>query len=169
MNVNVTVVELLDPGFVDGVRDALATSGLPPALLVLELTESSVIEESDECRRRLEEVRGLGVRIAIDDFGTGYSSLSYVHQLPVDILKIDRSFIDQVASLGRNGEIVQTIVALGKSLDLVTVAEGIETQEQLHALESLGCDLGQGFLFARPLTAEQIGALLRDTSGRRAA
>jgi EAL domain-containing protein (putative c-di-GMP-specific phosphodiesterase class I) len=109
---------------------------------------------------RLEELRALGVRLAIDDFGTGYSSLSYLQQLPIDVLKIDKSFVDTVDDDARGAALVRTILGLAETMSLRCVAEGIETEGQLRALTSLGCAYGQGFLFARPLSGDEVGERL---------
>jgi diguanylate cyclase (GGDEF)-like protein len=161
------------------VREALAETGMPPGALVIEMTESVLIDRTEEAIEVLRALKELGTRIAIDDFGTGYSSLSYLSKFPVDILKIDKSFVEQltarneilddVSSVGGGGsgssgrsdsaELARTIVHLGRSLRLGTVAEGIETREQYNALVSMACDYGQGFLFSRPLPAEGIDTL----------
>jgi diguanylate cyclase (GGDEF)-like protein/PAS domain S-box-containing protein len=160
MNVNMTAADLRDPTFPARVRSVLAESGLAARLLVLELTETTLVAELERCATALAELRELGLRIAIDDFGTGYSSLNYVHRLPIDMLKIDRSFVDNVDSELRNMQIVHAIVSLGRSLDLVTVAEGVETAEQVAVLRRMGCHIGQGFRFGRPLSAAEIGRML---------
>jgi EAL domain-containing protein (putative c-di-GMP-specific phosphodiesterase class I) len=120
---------------------------LPAECLVLEMTESMLIEHSIHIIEQLQRLKALGVRLAIDDFGTGFSSLSYLHRFPVDILKIDRSFIERVVSTS-DSEFVRTIVQLGRSLSLTTIAEGIEGQDQLTALRLTGCEQGQGFHFS---------------------
>ena len=147
-NVNVSPRQL-QPSFVDLVSDVLERTAFPPNLLVLELTESVFADGSQALASILAELRARGIRIAIDDFGTGYSSLSYLRDLPVDELKIDRSFIARMAGHVDHG-LVATIIKLGRELELGTVAEGIESQEQLALLRELGCDLGQGFLLGRP-------------------
>ena len=147
-NVNVSVRQL-QPSFVALVSDILERTGFPPDLLVLELTESVFADGSQELATILSELRARGVRIAIDDFGTGYSSLGYLRDLPVDELKIDRSFISRMAGQVDHG-LVATIIKLGRELELGTVAEGIESPEQLALLRELGCDLGQGFLLGHP-------------------
>jgi diguanylate cyclase (GGDEF)-like protein len=149
------------------VREALAESGMPPGALVIEMTESVLIERTEEAVEVLRQLKALGTRIAIDDFGTGYSSLSYLARFPVDILKIDKSFVEQLTaraddepgSGSDSAELARTIVHLGRSLRLGTVAEGIETREQYAALVAMACDYGQGFLFSRPLPAEGIDTL----------
>ena len=129
-------------------RDALAATGLEPARLVLEITESVMMADTDLAAERLTALKALGVRLAMDDFGTGYSSLSYLSSFPVDILKMDRSFLtDQNSDAG----LAAAIVGLGDALHLDVVAEGIELATQTEPLRELGCELGQGFLFARPM------------------
>ncbi len=158
--VNVSGRQLARPEFVDEVAAALAATGLAPGRLTLELTESTVIHEPDLARERLTALKQLGVRLAIDDFGTGYSALSYLQQFPIDVLKIDKSFVDRVAAGGQAAALAGAIVALGQALSLRTVAEGVERADQQHALATMGCALGQGYLFARPLAPEAVAALL---------
>jgi EAL domain-containing protein (putative c-di-GMP-specific phosphodiesterase class I) len=133
---------------------------LYPASLVLELTESLLIHDTDASTAKLYELKELGVRLAIDDFGTGYSSLSYLRQFPVDVLKIDKSFIDSLTVTGEDSALAQAIVRLGHTLRLKTVAEGVEAASQLDALRAIDCHLGQGFYFARPLDPARVDALL---------
>ncbi len=154
--VNITAPELADPTFVDRVLEILARTGLPAAQLELEITESLLVETDTEITDRLEALRGHGVRVAVDDFGTGYSALSYLKDLPVDRLKIDRSFVDGVGQQPRSTTITRAILALGHSLGLEVIAEGIETEDQRQALERAGCEQGQGFLFARPASLEVL-------------
>ena len=157
LSVNVAGAQLEQPGFVDEVALALSDSGLEPGRLVLEVTESSLV--GDQEAERLQALRRLGVRLAIDDFGTGYSSLSYLRKFPMDVLKIDRSFTRDACD---DNALLQAIVAMGESLGLVLIPEGIEEPEQADALRALGCRLGQGFLFGRPVPAEELaGVALR--------
>ena len=149
------------PGLVDVVAGALAESGLPPAALLLEMTESVLLGRTEEAVEVLHALKRLGVRIAIDDFGTGFSSLSYLARFPVDVLKIDKGFISEVDRHGERTELARTIVQLGRTLRLATIAEGIETQGQRHALLEMGCDYGQGYLFSRPLPANGVTELLQ--------
>ncbi len=153
LSVNVSGRQLDDPGFVEHVRAALADAGAPASQLVLEITESVIMRRPEDTLATLHELKALGLRLAIDDFGTGYSSLSYIQRFPVDVLKIDRSFVSGVARGGNEEELTRAIVALGGALGLRTVAEGIEDDAQRAALARLGCTLGQGFLFARPMDA----------------
>ena len=145
--------------------DALAKSGLPPASLVLELTESAIMQQPERSAQVFRELRGLGVRLAIDDFGTGYSSLSYLQQLPAAILKIDRSFLTSLDQGPNGATLVQGIIGLANGLGLITVAEGIETEEQATILRALGCSCGQGLLFSPPLPAAQVSELARGCGG----
>jgi predicted signal transduction protein with EAL and GGDEF domain len=146
------------------ILDTLKETKLSPHSLKLEITESVLMDNLETGLGQLQLLRDAGIHLQIDDFGTGYSSLSYLHQLPLDSLKIDRSFIWQLGSKdkGRNGNaIVQTILSLARSLNLSVVAEGVETETQLEELNKLGCDYGQGFLFAKPLPANNLEALLQ--------
>ena len=155
---NVSGRQLQQPGFVAEVEAALAESGFPAERLVVELTESTVVHHPDVARRRLTALKALGVRVAIDDFGTGYSALSYLRQFPIDVLKIDKSFVDEIAGGGQPAALAAAIVALGDALSLRTVAEGVETAEQAAALGRMGCALGQGYHFSRPVHPEAIAA-----------
>jgi diguanylate cyclase (GGDEF)-like protein/PAS domain S-box-containing protein len=154
VGINLSARQLQRPELIDEVRAALASSGLPPELLVLELTESVMMRDIDLSTRRLRELKDLGVLLALDDFGTGYSSLRYIQRFPVDILKIDKSFTDALGS-GRNGLLTEAIVGLARALDLVQVAEGIEHGAQADRLLELGCELGQGYLFSPAVPIEQ--------------
>jgi EAL domain-containing protein (putative c-di-GMP-specific phosphodiesterase class I) len=152
--VNVASRQLQDAGFAGGVADALGATGLPPARLVLELTESTLLDEGPVMSAAIAELKRLGVRIALDDFGTGYSSLSHLRRFPIDILKIDQSFVAGIDGESRDERaLVRSIVRLALSLRLDTVAEGVERPEQLDILRSFGARQGQGFLFARPMNA----------------
>jgi EAL domain-containing protein (putative c-di-GMP-specific phosphodiesterase class I) len=127
---------------------------------VLEMTESVLVQDATVAAKRLHDLRNLGVRLAIDDFGTGYSSLSYLRQFPVDILKIDRSFVSAIGDGNQMPAIVRGLLELGRTLRLEIVAEGIEEPDQLDRLREENCDLGQGYLFARPLPAEDVEGYL---------
>ena len=151
MSVNVSSRQLADDAIIEDVRTALATSGLRPGSLILEVTESAIMEDAMATAARLAGLKTLGVRIAIDDFGTGYSSLAYLQQFPVDTLKIDRSFVAAMTDSRESRALVHTLVQLGKTLGLETIAEGIEETSQLRHLQGEACDAGQGFLFAHPL------------------
>jgi diguanylate cyclase (GGDEF)-like protein/PAS domain S-box-containing protein len=154
ISVNLSVRQLRRPELISEVRDALHTSGLPPELLVLELTESVMMRDVDLSTRRLRELKELGVLLALDDFGTGYSSLNYLQRFPVDILKMDKSFTDALGQ-GRDALLTEAIIGLSNVLDLEQIAEGIEHRAQADRLLELGCVLGQGFLFSRAVPIEQ--------------
>ena len=158
--VNISPRQLLHRSIVEHVQLALEESGLEPADLTLEITEGVLVEEAGASLAALEGLKALGVRIAIDDFGTGYSSLSYLSRLPIDVLKIDRSFIADIGTSRQAAALVRSIVKIGQTLHLETVAEGVETEEQLDRLVRLGAKLGQGYLFARPLAAHDLATLL---------
>jgi diguanylate cyclase (GGDEF)-like protein/PAS domain S-box-containing protein len=159
--VNLSVKQLQHPDVVEDVRSALQDSGIAPEMLVLEITETVLMADYELASRRLQQLKQLGVRIAMDDFGTGYSSLSYLSRFPVDILKMDRSFLASNASPQAEG-LAAAIVALGESLKLEVVAEGIELSGQYQALRDLGCDLGQGFYIARPMDLADTREWLAD-------
>jgi diguanylate cyclase (GGDEF)-like protein/PAS domain S-box-containing protein len=153
MSVNLSLKQIQHSDIVADVRDALEDSGLAPDRLTLEITESVLMDDTELAVSRLRDLKALGVTLALDDFGTGYSSLSYLSRFPVDILKMDRSFLREGSTPGSNS-LANAVVVLGATLALEVVAEGIEAPEQADTLRELGCDLGQGFLFARPLDAE---------------
>jgi diguanylate cyclase (GGDEF)-like protein/PAS domain S-box-containing protein len=160
MSVNLSSRQFSQADLIEQVSSALRDTGLRPANLKLEITESMVMENIDTAIDMLTQLRTLGVGISIDDFGTGYSSLSYLHRFPIDTLKIDRSFVTQMTDNTENAEIVRTIVTLARSLDMNVIAEGVETREQLRRLGDLGCDYGQGYLFSRPVGSPQALELL---------
>jgi EAL domain-containing protein (putative c-di-GMP-specific phosphodiesterase class I) len=164
MSVNLSGRQIEDPGLVADVRQALDDAGLDPRMLTLEITESVLMRDAEPTIDALRRLREVGVRLAIDDFGTGYSSLSYLRRLPVDILKIDRSFVAVVDSGPDEAALVRSIVSLGASLRLETVAEGIEQPGQLAQLRSLGTRLGQGYYFAKPLEPGEVTTLVNGGS-----
>ncbi len=156
MSVNASARQLDTDEFVDSVRTALQDSGLDPAALTIEITETTLMRNAEETALRLAAVKELGVRIAIDDFGTGYSSLAHLQKFPVDALKIDRTFIARLTQDPEGETLIRTLVQLGKALSIETLAEGIEQSQELALLQGESCDSGQGFLFARPLDAAAI-------------
>jgi diguanylate cyclase (GGDEF)-like protein len=158
LSVNVSAREIQQSGFVTGVRDTLAETGIDPKRLVLEITETALLRATPATVGTLDELRELGVRIVIDDFGTGYFSLSHLRQFPVDQLKIAGEFVQGADAGDRSSALAGAIVALGRSLDITTVAEGIETIEQAERMRALGCTYGQGYLFSRPLAGAQFRA-----------
>ncbi len=161
MAVNVSGRQLDSDEFVSDVRQAIAQSGLEADALTLEITETTLMANTQETARRLMAIKQLGVRIAIDDFGTGYSSLAHLQRFPVDALKIDRSFISQLTENPEGKTLIHTLVELGKALSIETLAEGIEHQQELSLLQAEHCQSGQGFLFARPMEAGAADAFLR--------
>ncbi len=161
VSVNLSARQLTTPAFADMVQRTLDQHELEATSLILELTESTLIEAGRSAHDILGGLHDTGVGLAIDDFGTGYSSLAYLKRFPVDIVKVDRSFIDGLGEQASDTEIVKAVIALGQSLGLATVAEGVETQAQLDALRSLGCDCAQGYLLARPVPSDQLGEAVR--------
>jgi len=158
--VNVSSKEFWHETLLDNVRDSLAQSGLPPQSLQLELTEGIFMKDVDAAVVRILALKALGVAVAIDDFGTGYSSLAHLKRFPLDVLKIDRFFVKDLPNASANEALISSILALCKGLNLGTVAEGVETLEQLESLRTLGCQIVQGYFVSRPVPAEQILALL---------
>ena len=159
-HVNISARQLQRPGLDGAVRRALAASGLSPCALELEITESSVMLDPQHARSVLQSLRDLGVQLSIDDFGTGYSSLAYLKRLPLDRLKIDRSFIHGISTDDDDATIVETIIVMTHKLGLRVIAEGVETLEQRLQLVRQGCDEMQGFLLARPVPASELPGLL---------
>ena len=163
--VNASARELGVPGYARRVQRAMEAAGLAPGQLVLEVTETALVEDPQGVATCLHELRGLGTRIAIDDFGTGYSSLAYLQQFPIDILKIDRAFIDGVRGVDEGmPRIVRGLFELGRALGLELLAEGIEQDEQIEQLVRAGCDLGQGFVFAEPVDEQRAMRLAEDAT-----
>jgi EAL domain-containing protein (putative c-di-GMP-specific phosphodiesterase class I) len=144
------------------IRNVLAETGVDPARMVIELTESALVENSESNRDKLHAIKGTGVRLALDDFGTGFSSLSYLRQFPFDIIKIDRSFVSEVDVDEGAAALARSVIAMGKALGLTSLAEGIETIGQAEWLTKAGCDAAQGFFFARPARPDQLLPLLTD-------
>jgi diguanylate cyclase (GGDEF)-like protein/PAS domain S-box-containing protein len=170
MSVNLSTRQLMEPDVVEVVRATLEETGLPASALVLEITEGTLMQDMGSTVEKLRALKDLGVRLAIDDFGTGSSSLGYLRQFPVDVIKIDKSFVDEVATSGSQGPaLVRAIIELAQTLRMDTVAEGIELTEQAEQLGYAGCHTGQGFLFARPLTPEAMQAFLRQGGNASAA
>jgi predicted signal transduction protein with EAL and GGDEF domain/FixJ family two-component response regulator len=160
MSVNVSQVQFRHPHFLEMLSRALQDTGAPPERIELEITESMAMEEPDVLIERLAQIKRTGVSIAIDDFGTGFSSLSYLQRLQVDRLKIDRTFVSEITDAARGSSIAEMVIELGRNLGLSIIAEGVEDERQAQILQSLGCPLAQGYLFARPLTPAQLIAWL---------
>jgi EAL domain-containing protein (putative c-di-GMP-specific phosphodiesterase class I) len=168
VSVNVSSLQFARPDFVGTVMRAIKGASIPPSSLELELTESIVMNDVDHVAARLGELRKLGVRVSVDDFGTGYSSLAYLSKLPLDVLKIDRSFVRELDAEGTRGDqasaVAQAITSLGHSLGLDVLAEGVETRGQLDRLDHLGCDEVQGFLFAKPVPPGELESRLASSA-----
>jgi EAL domain-containing protein (putative c-di-GMP-specific phosphodiesterase class I) len=156
VGINISGHQFRSDAFIEQVRAALEQSAVPPDRVVLEITEGSVMGRNADTLRRLHALKALGVQLAIDDFGTGYSSLSYLQQFPLDVLKVDKSFVRDVTDGGSHAALARTILTLGELMRLRTLAEGVETQEQRLELLRMGCRFGQGFLFSRPILAADI-------------
>ena len=162
VSINVSGKHFTQKNLVEQINNILIETGIDPACVKLELTESAVMENAESVITMMRQIRDLGIQLSIDDFGTGYSSLSYLHRFPINTLKVDRSFVNTMEDGTENGEIVRTVIALAKTLRLNVVAEGIETIHQLHQLRILGCEYGQGYLFSRPVPAEEAEKLIED-------
>jgi diguanylate cyclase len=166
MAVNISSRQLQNPHFLDDVQTALALSGLTPGNLVLEISTNEVLLKSDRVLNTALDLRALGVRLALDNFGTGYSSLSHLRSFPIDIVKIDKSFIEALDERdGDSSAFVRAIVELAKSLGLITVAVGVQSEHQREVLATLGCDLAQGYLMSPPLDSNDASSLIARRSG----
>ncbi len=161
MSVNFSSTDFASQDFVDNVYNTLSVTDVSPHQLILEITERILMQQPDTANKTLETCREAGMQIAIDDFGTGYSSLSYLHSFPIDILKIDRSFVVDMFKNEKNIELIRSIIGLGKNLKMKIVAEGVENKEEVDTLKFLGCDKAQGYYFAKPLPEDEIVKLLQ--------
>jgi EAL domain-containing protein (putative c-di-GMP-specific phosphodiesterase class I) len=159
--VNVSAKQLMQPGFVDEVIDIVERTGANPNRLELELTESTLFSDAEAVTEKMATLKAKGIRFSLDDFGTGFSSLTYLRRMPLDKLKIDRSFIAEVQSNANDAAIARTIIALGASMGLSVVAEGVETEEQRAFLADHGCTSYQGFLFGVPVAVDALERLIR--------
>ena len=160
VSVNLSTRQLSAPNFTRSVETVLRSYDWPPERLIFEVTESILIDDTDARLEILEEVHALGVKIAIDDFGTGFSSLNYLHRFPVDVIKLDRSFVSPLQADGSGSVVAKAVIHLSHDLGLVVTAEGVETAAQLSGLRALGCDWAQGFHFAKGLPSEELRSLL---------
>jgi EAL domain-containing protein (putative c-di-GMP-specific phosphodiesterase class I) len=158
--VNVSAAEFGDKDFISGVRAVLIATGVEPRNLELELTESVLMQDTESTMRTLGALKTMGVTLAIDDFGTGYSSFTYLRRFPVDALKLDQSFVQEITEDPGDATIVSAMIIVAKSLNQRVIAEGVETRAQLKFLQSHGCGEGQGYYFSHPVAAEQVGKLL---------
>jgi diguanylate cyclase (GGDEF)-like protein/PAS domain S-box-containing protein len=165
MMVNLSVRQLEEPGLFGALKEALRDADLDPSALILEITESTIVE-NEATIGTMKEIRGLGVRIGVDDFGTKYSSLSYLRRLPLDVLKIDREFVRDVTPESPEAALLQAIVAMSQSMGLTPIAEGVETPQQEQELKRIGCELAQGFLFGKPALPRQLAELIGDSAAR---
>jgi EAL domain-containing protein (putative c-di-GMP-specific phosphodiesterase class I) len=162
MSVNLSMRQLLEPDLVPRVAEVLSETRLDHGQLILEITEGSLLQDVGETAEKLGALKELGARLALDDFGTGSSSLGHLRHFPIDVLKIDKSFVDGLGDQGSEASaLVRAIIELARTLRLTTVGEGIESADQLTQLQLAGCDLGQGYLFARPLAREGLESMLR--------
>ncbi len=161
ITVNISSRQFQHPALVEMIAATLDKTGLPPQSLILEITEGTIIQNTEASIKKLQELKNLGVRLAIDDFGTGYSSLSYLQRFPIDILKIDKSFIDKISHSREGAAVARAIITMSDTLHLRTIAEGVETSEQTIELQHLGCELGQGFHFAKPLSKDDMNSYLK--------
>jgi len=167
ISVNVSVRQFRHQGFIESVESILRDTGAKPFRLNMEVTESLLDEDIDQTVERMRTLRALGITVALDDFGTGYASLAYLRRLPFDVLKIDQGFVQAMLTEASDAAIVQTIIALGESLGLDVLAEGVETEEVRDALVQQGCHVFQGYLFSPALEAEAFEAFVREHSGRK--
>jgi EAL domain-containing protein (putative c-di-GMP-specific phosphodiesterase class I) len=161
--VNISGRHLTEGDLLADIDAVLDMTGADPALLELELTETRLLEDMDRTKLVFNELRERGITIAIDDFGTGYSSMTYLCELPIDAIKIDRSFVSQATELGYDATVIEALLTIGRTLDLVVVAEGVETEEQLEYVRARGCNLAQGFLLARPMPIDDAEAFMFGT------
>jgi diguanylate cyclase (GGDEF)-like protein/PAS domain S-box-containing protein len=163
MNINLSSKHFLSPTLLDDIKEILNKTGMPPEQLKLEITETALMEDADETIRLVHRLKDLGLKLVIDDFGTGYSSLSYLPRLPIDTLKVDRSFVSRIQSEpDGNRNIVEAIISLAHRLDMIVVAEGVETEKQLAILQEMNCQLGQGYLFSKPLSKPKVDELIEN-------
>ena len=160
MAVNISSLEFRSDQFFEGVQAALKNTFLGPGYLELELTETVLMRHAESTAYALEQLKAIGVRLAVDDFGTGFSSLSYLRRFPIDSLKLDRSFVQEITADADDAIIVSAVISMGKSLKHRIIAEGVETLEQLAFLQAHGCNEGQGYFFSKPVAAQQFAKLL---------
>lgn len=165
LSVNVSVKHLMKNSFLDEVREVLETSGVPAGQIEIEITESIMIDSAEKALECIRSLKDLGLKVAIDDFGTGYSSLSYLNSFPADLLKVDKSFIDQMNVVDSSVQYVAAIISMGHVMNFHVISEGVETPEQLEILNRIGCDFIQGFLWGRPMEPKEAGDLVRQAAG----
>ena len=162
--INVSIVQFAQPNYLESLCELCAAHGIDPKCIELEITEGLLMKDADNLRHLLERLRMHGFRIALDDFGTGYSSLAYLSQLPIDVLKIDKSFVSRLATSHQSVSIATAIIQLGKSLQMGLIAEGVETQSQVDQLVGMGCTSMQGYFYAKPMPADALMSWLQQRS-----
>ena len=163
--VNVSAREFQNPELIEEIAESIRETGVDPTCMELEVTESVLMEHGEDTLSKLRKLKELGVNIAIDDFGTGYSSLSYLQRMPVNYLKIDRSFVNELGTSPESSVLLSAIINLARSLNVKTVAEGVETEAQLSRLKEMGCDMAQGYYFAKPQPSDGVSELLTANYG----
>jgi EAL domain-containing protein (putative c-di-GMP-specific phosphodiesterase class I) len=168
LNINLSRQQLVQPGFSSMVGASIRANGVEASKVHFEITESEVMKDLQSSVQSIEELRAMGAKIDLDDFGTGYSSLACLHQLPIDVLKLDRSLISQLEQGGQYAKLVDLVLKLLSETEVKVIAEGIETQDQLYQLQRLHCQLGQGFLFSRPIDADKVQEFVRKRQNERA-
>ena len=157
---------MMKSDFVEEIRQLLVDSSIPAGQLEIEITESIMIDSVDKALHCIDELKNMGIQIAIDDFGTGYSSLSYLNRFPANLLKIDKSFIDEMNMSDSSRQYVAAIISMGHIMGFDVISEGVEDTEQLKALKDIGCDFVQGFIWGRPLSSQEVEKLIADTEGK---
>lgn len=162
LSINASVRHIMKNGFVEEICDLIKNSGLSTDQLEIEITESILIDSAEKALQCINELKSIGVKFAIDDFGTGYSSLSYLNKIPVNLLKIDKSFIDRINSNESSNQYVKAMISMGHIMGLDVISEGVEKSEQVEVLRSIGCDFIQGFIWGRPMSAEDAEKLVSD-------
>ena len=160
MSVNVSVRHLMKNNFIDDIKRILRKNNVSPSIIEIEITESIMIDSAEKALQRIDELKQLGLKVAIDDFGTGYSSLSYLNSFPTDMLKIDKSFIDNMSLNESSKQYVAMIISIGHTLDLKVISEGVESDDQVKILKSIGCDYIQGYVWGKPLPPEDASKLV---------
>lgn len=160
LSINASVRHIMKNDFIDEIRELISSSGIPADKLEIEITESIMIESADKALQYIDEIKSMGIKIAIDDFGTGYSSLSYLNKFPANLLKIDKSFIDEMNSSDSSRQYVAAIISIGHIMGFDVISEGVEETEQLETLRKIGCDYIQGFIWGRPLSSEEAEKLV---------
>lgn len=161
ISVNVSAIDFRQRDFTDNLAEILTQTGLPPAQLELEITESVLMQNVDDTVATLNTIKAMGVRLALDDFGTGYSSLSYLRRFSIDVLKIDQSFVRGMSVNSQDAQLISAIIGMGKSLNMSIIAEGVETIEQLNFLQAQRCEEGQGFLFSKAVPPKDFAQLMQ--------